>query len=40
MAKLIDYNISQGDISQANSLLEQTFQDYPDAYLLDSMLMK
>jgi len=40
MAKLIDYNISQGDISQANSLLEQTFQDYPDASFLDSMLMK
>ncbi len=40
LAKLIDYNISKGDFSQANSLLEQTFQDYPDASFLDSMLMK
>lgn len=40
LAKLIDYNISTGDFSQANALLEQTFQDYPDASFLDSMLMK
>lgn len=40
LAKLIDYNIAKGDFSQANSLLEQTFQDYPDASFLDSMLMK
>jgi len=40
LAKLIDYNISKGDFPQANSLLEQTFQDYPDASFLDSMLMK
>ena len=40
LAKLIDYNIAKGDFAQANSLLEQTFQDYPDASFLDSMLMK
>ena len=40
LAKIIDYNISTGDLSQANALLEQTFQDYPDASFLDSMLMK
>jgi TolA-binding protein len=40
LAKIIDYTISKGDFAQANSLLEQTFQDYPDASFLDSMLMK
>jgi outer membrane protein assembly factor BamD (BamD/ComL family) len=27
-------------LAQANSLLEQTFQDYPDAAFLDAMLLK
>ena len=40
LAKVIDFNIAKGDFAQANSLLEQTFQDYPDALFLDSMLMK
>lgn len=40
LAKIIDYNIATADLSQANALLEQTFQDYPDAAFLDSMLMK
>jgi TolA-binding protein len=40
MEKVIDYYISQSDFGQANVLLEQTFQDYPDAQFLDSMLMK
>jgi len=40
LAKVIDYNIANNDLAQANSLLEQTFQDYPDASFLDGMLMK
>jgi TolA-binding protein len=40
LIKVIDYNIAQNDLAQANSLLEQTFQDYPDAAFLDAMLLK
>jgi TolA-binding protein len=40
LGKVIDYNIAQNDLAQANSLLEQTFQDYPDATFLDTMLIK
>jgi len=40
LARLVDYYIEQNDIGQANSLLEQTFQDYPDAAFLDRMLLK
>jgi TolA-binding protein len=40
LGKVVDYYIAQNDLTQANSLLEQTFQDYPDALFLDAMLMK
>ena len=40
LAKLVDYYTTQEDHAQANDLLEQIFQDYPDASFLDSMLIK
>ena len=40
LAKLVDYHIETKDFAQANTLLEQIFQDYPDAKFLDSMLLK
>jgi TolA-binding protein len=40
LAKLVDYHIEQKDYNQANTILEQVFQDYPDASFLDSMLLK
>ncbi|MEI7437742.1 MAG: tetratricopeptide repeat protein, partial [bacterium] len=40
LARLVDYYIEQNDLGQASSLLEQTFEDYPDAQFLDSMLLK
>jgi len=40
LARLVDYYVDQNDLGQATSLLEQTFQDYPDALFLDSMLLK
>jgi TolA-binding protein len=40
LVRLVDYFVDQNDLGQANSLLEQTFEDYPDASFLDSMLLK
>jgi len=40
LAKLVDYHVETKDFAQANTLLEQIFQDYPDAPFLDSMLLK
>jgi len=40
LAKLVDYYVETKDFSQANSLLEQVFQDHPDASFLDAMLLK
>jgi len=40
LAKLVDYYVDTKDYSQANSLLEQVFQDHPDASFLDAMLLK
>jgi TolA-binding protein len=40
LAKLVDYYVSTRDYARADSLLEQVFQDYPDAGFLDSMLLK
>ena len=40
LAKLVDYHVETKDYSQANSLLEQIFQDHPDASFLDAMLLK
>ena len=40
LAKLVDYYVETKDYSQANSLLEQVFQDHPDASFLDAMLLK
>ena len=40
LAKLVDYQLETKDFVQANTLLEQIFQDYPDAKFLDSMLLK
>ena len=36
----MDYDLETKDYAQANQLLEQIFQDYPDAKFLDSMLLK
>ena len=38
--KLVDYQIEKKDNTAANDLLEQIFQDYPDAQFLDAMLLK
>lgn len=40
LSKLVNYYISTRDYPQATELLEQIFQDYPDAEWLDSMLLK
>ena len=40
LAKLVDYYVKTKDYNQANSLLEQVFQDHPDASFLDAMLLK
>jgi TolA-binding protein len=40
LGKLVDYHIEQKDNAAASELLEQVFQDYPDAQFLDSMLLK
>jgi TolA-binding protein len=40
LGKLVDYHIEKKDNSAANDLLEQIFQDYPDAQFLDAMLLK
>jgi len=37
---LVDYYVDTADYTQANVLLEQIFQDYPDAAFLDGMLLK
>jgi outer membrane protein assembly factor BamD (BamD/ComL family) len=37
--KVVEFNIKKGDYSQANALLEQTFQEYPDEEFLDKMLL-
>ena len=36
----MDYYIETKEYAQADYLLEQIFQDYPDASFLDSMLLK
>jgi TolA-binding protein len=40
LGKLVDYHIEKKDNTAANDLLEQIFQDYPDAQFLDAMLLK
>ena len=40
LGKLVDYHIEKKDNAAANDLLEQIFQDYPDAQFLDAMLLK
>jgi TolA-binding protein len=40
LGKLIDYHIEKKDNAAASELLEQVFQDYPDAQFLDAMLLK
>jgi TolA-binding protein len=40
LGKLIDYHIDNKDNAAASELLEQVFQDYPDAQFLDKMLLK
>ena len=40
LAKVIDYHIDMKDYGQAGELLQQIFQDYPDAAFLDAMLLK
>ena len=40
LGKLIDYHIDKKDNAAASELLEQVFQDYPDAQFLDAMLLK
>ncbi|MGI6496241.1 MAG: tetratricopeptide repeat protein [Kiritimatiellia bacterium] len=40
LAKVIDYHIDMKDYGQAGELLQQIFQDYPDASFLDVMLLK
>ncbi|MEO5368356.1 MAG: outer membrane protein assembly factor BamD, partial [Magnetococcus sp. WYHC-3] len=40
LAKMIDYHIEVKNFTQANELLAQIFQDYPDGDFLDSMLLK
>ena len=40
LGKLIDYHIDKKDNAAASELLEQVFQDYPDAQFLDKMLLK
>jgi TolA-binding protein len=40
LGKLVDYHIEKKDNTAANDLLDQIFQDYPDAQFLDAMLLK
>ena len=40
LAKLVDYHVEMRNFTQAAELLEQIFQDYPDATFLDAMLLK
>ncbi len=40
LGRLVDYHIEQKDYAAANDLLDQIFQDYPDAQFLDGMLLK
>jgi TolA-binding protein len=40
LGKLIDYHIEKKDNAAASELLDQVFQDYPDAQFLDAMLLK
>jgi TolA-binding protein len=40
LARLVDYHVDTKDYAQADDLLNQIFQDYPDASFLDSMLLK
>jgi TolA-binding protein len=40
LGKLVDYHIEKKDNAAASELLEQVFQDYPDAQFLDAMLLK
>jgi TolA-binding protein len=40
LVRLVDYHVEQNDVGQATALLEQTFEDYPDALFLDSLLLK
>ncbi|MBM4143934.1 MAG: tetratricopeptide repeat protein [Lentisphaerae bacterium] len=40
LAKLVDYHVSMKDFLQANEVLEQVFQDYPDAAFLPEMLLQ
>lgn len=40
LGKLVDYYVDTRDYAQADYLLEQIFQDYPDGSFLDSMLLK
>lgn len=40
LGKLVDYYVESKEYTQADYLLEQIFQDYPDASFLDSMLLK
>ena len=40
LARLVDYYVETQDFAQADDLLGQVFQDYPDADFLDSMLLK
>jgi len=40
LGKLVDYYLQTRDYPRANDLLEQIFQDYPDANFLDAMLLK
>ncbi|MBM4030352.1 MAG: tetratricopeptide repeat protein [Planctomycetes bacterium] len=40
LAKLVDYQVENKDYAQADDLLTQVFQDYPDGDFLDGMLLK
>jgi len=40
LAKLVDYHVEMRNFTQASELLEQVFQDHPDATFLDAMLLK
>jgi TolA-binding protein len=40
LAKLVDYYINTRDYAQADDLLEQIFNSYPDAGFLDRLLLK
>lgn len=40
LAKIVDYYIETKNYTQANDMLTQVFQDFPDASFLDAMLLK